>query len=260
MSPTSGSVGAPPARVHCKRAVRLSPAPALASTFGGPAVGGRLKPLQTDEQERGEVAGRNFKVPDGNVDPSAADLGLSKQMRRNIRASGDFRILGGRAVPNGRDPLGGMSRPPLGSLRVTEVMTPRLLLNWKPPGKRQGVGRLARARDHRRRAEEHRPRPGRGPEESRPCRRLRGMSVQGGGTRGRGGDAGRGCRSGFVEGRGPRSPRRAPAGAARPLWQPPKVCRMPTARHQSGPKPILRETGDRLASSSLRRWRGAGFP
>ena len=140
MSPTSGSVGAPPARVHCKRAVRLSPAPAPAATFGGPAAGGRLKPLQTDEQERGEVAGRNFKVPDGNVDPSAADLGLS---RRNIRGVWRFRILGGRAVPNGRDPLGGMSRPPLGSLRVTEVMTPRLLLNWKPPGKRQGVGRLA---------------------------------------------------------------------------------------------------------------------
>jgi len=69
-------VGAPPARAHYKRAVRLSPAPAPAATFGGPAAGGRLKPLQTDEQERGEVAGRNFKVPD---DPSAADLGLSKR-------------------------------------------------------------------------------------------------------------------------------------------------------------------------------------
>ena len=37
------------------------------------------------------------------------------------------------------------------------------------------------------------------------------------------------------------------------------VHRMPTARHQSGPKPILQETGDRLASSSLRRWQAHVF-
>lgn len=58
-----------------------------------PAAKRRLADEYDAAQEKGDVAGhggaRNFKVPNGNVEPSAADVGLSRKEIHDARTYRD---------------------------------------------------------------------------------------------------------------------------------------------------------------------------
>jgi hypothetical protein len=65
----------------------------LCLIFQGACAKRRLSDEYDGAQERGEVAkhggGRNFKVPDRNVEPSAADIGLTRKQIHESRAVRD---------------------------------------------------------------------------------------------------------------------------------------------------------------------------